>query len=154
MCFFIKHMFAVVAFFVMLPVAYAAGESGTKEEAIAFVKKAVAFAQKNGKEKAIAEFNKPQGQFIDRDLYIGALDFNGVMLANGANTKLVGKPLIDIKDTNGKFFVREEIDVAKNKGSGWVEFQWINPLSKSLERRSVYLERVDDYIILSGVFSK
>jgi signal transduction histidine kinase len=77
---------------------------------------------------------------------------NGVVLASGANAKLVGKALLDIKDVNGKQFVREEIDVAKNKGKGWVDFEWVNPVNKKIEPRSVYLERVDDYYVLSGVY--
>lgn len=134
--------------------AIAADEHATREEAVAFVKKAIAYVKQNGKEKAMAEFNNPQGQFIDRELYVAALDLNGLMLANGSNPKLVGKVLLDIKDVNGKSFVREEIDVAKTKGSGWVEFEWVNPVVKKMERRLVYLERVDDYIVLSGIYKK
>jgi signal transduction histidine kinase len=132
--------------------AVAADEHATRDEAVAFVKKAIAYIKQNGKEKAIAEFGNPQGQFIDRELYIVVLDMNGVVLASGANAKLVGKALLDIKDVNGKQFVREEIDVAKNKGKGWVDFEWVNPVNKKIEPRSVYLERVDDYYVLSGVY--
>jgi signal transduction histidine kinase len=132
----------------------AADEHATRDEAVAFVKKAIAFIKQNGKEKAMAEFNNPQGQFVDRELYIVALDLNGMVLASGANSKLVGKPLLDIKDGNGKQFVREEIEVAKSKGKGWVDFDWVNPVTKKIEPRSVYLEKVDDYIVLSGVYQK
>lgn len=132
--------------------AVAADEHATREEAVAFVKKAIAYIKQNGKEKAIAEFGNQQGQFIDRELYIVALDLNGVVLASGGNPKLAGKALLDIKDGNGKQFVREEIEVAKTKGKGWVDFEWVNPVNKKIEPRSVYLERVDDYLVLSGIY--
>jgi cytochrome c len=131
-----------------------AADSGTRDEAVAMVKKAVAYAKQNGKDKAMAEFSNPRGQFIDRDLYIAALDLTGLMLASGVNPKLIGKNLFDIKDMSGKYFVREEIDLAKSKGSGWVDFEWMNPVSQKMEHRSAYLERIDDYIILSGVYKK
>lgn len=131
-----------------------AEEHASREEAIAFVKKAIVYIKQNGKEKAMAEFSNPQGQFIDRELYIVALDMNGMVLASGANAKIIGKPLLDIKDGNGKQFVREELEVAKTKGKGWVDFDWVNPMTKKIEPRSVYLEKVDDYVVLSGVYQK
>jgi cytochrome c len=132
----------------------AAEQQATRDEAVALVKKAVSYIKQNGKEKALAEFNRPQGQFVDRELYIAALDLNGMMLAHGANARLVGKSLLDIKDVNGKAFVRTEIEVAKTKGSGWVDFEWVNPVNQKMEPRSAYLERVDDYFVLSGVYKK
>lgn len=125
----------------------------TREDAVAFVRKATDYIRVNGKDKAIAAFNNPQGPFIDRELYIVVVDLNGVVLASGANPKLAGKALLDIKDVNGKAFVREQVELAKSRGKGWVEFSWVHPVSKKLEPRSTYLERVDDYFVLSGVFN-
>jgi cytochrome c len=147
------RLFVVILFGAMLNSnAIAAGEQ-TRDDAITFVNKATDYIKQNGKDKALAEFNNPQGQFVDRELYIVALDMNGVVLASGANPKLAGKPLLDIKDQNGKAFVREQVDLAKSKGKGWVEFVWVNPVTKKMEPRSVYLERIGDYFILSGVFN-
>jgi cytochrome c len=148
-----KLIFALLAMAASVGVV-AAEQQATRDEAVALVKKAVSYIKQNGKEKALAEFNRPQGQFVDRELYIAALDLNGVMLAHGANARLVGKSLLDIKDVNGKAFVRAEIDVAKTKGSGWVDFEWVNPVNQKMEPRSAYLERVDDYFVLSGVYKK
>jgi signal transduction histidine kinase len=134
--------------------ATAADQQASKEEAVALVKKAVGYVRKNGKDKALAEFSRPQSQFVDRELYVAALDLNGVMLAHGANPKLIGKTLLDIKDVNGKAFVREQIELAKTQGSGWVEFEWVNPVSQKMEHRYTYLERIDDYFVLSGVYKK
>ena len=70
-----------------------ATEKSTRDEAVALVKKAAVYLKDNGKEKALVEFNKPDGPFVDRDLHIFADSTNGVgtNLANGANPKLVGK---------------------------------------------------------------
>lgn len=132
--------------------AAAAEERATRDEAVAFVNKAVAFVKANGKDKALAEFNDPKGKFIDRELYVVVVDLQGTVLANGANRKLVGKNLLQVKDLDGKSFVKEEIDVATGKGSGWVEFRWNNPVTNKMEMRQVYLVRQDDYLIGSGVF--
>jgi cytochrome c len=132
--------------------ATAAEERATKEEAVAFVNRAVAYVKANGKDKALAEFNEPKGKFVDRELYIVVVDLQGTVLANGANRKLVGKNLLEVKDLDGKSFVKEEIAVATGKGSGWVEFRWNNPVTSKMEMRQLYLVRNDDYLIGSGVF--
>ncbi len=127
----------------------------SKEEAMALVKRATQFAKQNGKEKAIAEFNKSTGQFVDRELYIVALDLNGILLANaGTNPKLLGKDLKDIHDIDNIYFTREELALAKGAGHGWINFKWPHPITHNLEPRSVYLERVDDYIVLAGVYTR
>lgn len=147
----LKIIFAFFALALSLG-ASAAEPRATKEEAVAMVKKAVDYLKKNGKEAAIAEFNKPKGPFVDREVYVVMMDLNGVILAHSLNPKLLGKSLIDIKDVNGKAFVREQVDVAKTKGSGWVNFQWNNPVAQKMEPRSTYLERSGDYIVISGVY--
>jgi signal transduction histidine kinase len=50
--------------------------------------------------------------------------------------------------------VREQVEIAKGKGSGWVDFEWVNPVSQKMEHRSAYLERMDDYFVLSGIYRK
>ena len=149
----IKFVFAFLALAMSFG-AQAADQRASKDEAVAMVKKAIDYLRQNGKEKAFVEFSKPQGVFVDRELYVVAEDMTGTVLAHGTNPKLIGKNLMEIKDMNGKAFVREQVEVAKTKGSGWVDFQWNNPLSQKMEPRSTYLERVGDYIVLSGVYGK
>lgn len=131
-----------------------AAEYGTHEDATAMVKKAVAYLKENGKEKAYAEFNSQKGQFKDRDLYIFVMDMNGVELANGSNAKLVGKNLIDLKDAGGKAMVKEFIDVARTKGSGWVDYAWPNPVKGTVEKKSTYVEKAGDILIGCGIYQK
>ena len=144
----------ILALCLSLSVGLAAAAEGraTKDEAVAFVNRAVAYVKANGKDKALAEFNESKGKFVDRELYIVVVDLQGTVLANGANRKLVGKNLLEVKDLDGKFFVKEEIEVATGKGSGWVEFRWNNPVTSKMEMRQLYLVRNDDYLIGSGIF--
>lgn len=129
-----------------------AQERGTKEQAMELVKKALAAIKADGKDKAMAEFNNNKGAFVDRDLYVVAVDFNGKVLAHGANARLVGKDLTEIKDADGKAFVKEQIEIAKTKGNGWMDFKFTNPVSKQIEPRSFYVQRVEDYYIGAGIF--
>jgi cytochrome c len=87
--------------------ALAAGAS--KDEAVAMVKKAVAAIKAEGADKAYAEISNPQGLFVDRDLYIVVYRIDGVVLAHGADKKLVGVDRLHDKDVDGKEFVKERV---------------------------------------------
>ena len=58
------------------------GTSSNKTELVSFVESAVAYAQKNGKDKALKEFSNKTGSFVSGDLYIYAYDFNGTNIAH------------------------------------------------------------------------
>jgi len=132
--------------------ALAAGGKGSADEAIALVKKAANYLKNNDKEKAYAEFDNNKGQFIDRDLYIFVFDMSGKTLAHGTNPRLLGKNMIDLKDADGKYFVRSFIEVANTKGKGWIDYKWTNPVSKAIEQKSSYIEKVGDVLVGCGIY--
>jgi hypothetical protein len=71
---------------------------GTAEEAKVMLKRAVA-ALKEDKTKALAMFNKGEGGFKDRDLYVYCANASdGIMTAHPT---LLGKQLRDIKGKHG-----------------------------------------------------
>ena len=126
-------------------------ERGTADEAVAMVKKAVAYLKKQGPEKAYQAFNDPQGAFRDRDLYIIVFTMDGKGLAH-LNPRLVGKPTGDIRDADGKAIFHEQRKVAMERGSGWVDYKWPNPVSGHIEAKTTYLERVGDVIVMCGIY--
>jgi cytochrome c len=133
--------------------AAARTERASAEEAVRFVKNAVAYLKKNGSKKAFADFADTRNtQFHDRDLYLFVYDFNGVNVAHGNNPKMVGKNLLELKDADGKPIIRTFIEVAGKNGSGWVEYMWPNPVTKAIEHKSSYIERVGDLIIGAGIY--
>jgi cytochrome c len=148
-----KALFAAAAISLALCGISAAAEKGSREEAVAMVKKAVAMVKTEGKQKTFAAISDPANTtFHDRDLYIYIYDFNGIALAHGNNPKMVGKSSITLKDNENKLIVKEMINVAKTKGSGWVDFKWPNPVTKTVETKAGYVEKVDDFLIGSGAY--
>lgn len=143
----------VVLAFVAL-VGAQVGQAATQAEAKGMVEKAIAYWKANGKEKAIAEFNNPKGQFVKGDLYVFANQLDGLLLANGGNPSLVGQNHLELKDPSGKLFNKECVDVVKTKGSGWVDYQWVNPVTKKVGAKTVWVQRVEgtDIYIGAGVW--
>lgn len=129
-----------------------ASEKGTAEEAMALVKKGVALIKSDGAEKAFAEFNNPKGAFVQKDLYVMCYDMAGNNKCHGSNPKLIGKNLLEIKDADGKFIVKGLIEAAQKSGKGWVDYRWPNALTKAVEPKSTYVEKVDDVLIGVGIY--
>ena len=151
-----RRLLAVLVIGCVLAVAgvAAAADAGSKDEAVALVKKAIAFIQANGADKAYAEISNPKGQFVDRDLYIVIYDMNGKCLAHGANAKMIGRDLMDNKDVDGKEFVKERVEMMKKQPSGWQDYKFRNPTSNQVEPKSMYIERVNDVIVGCGIYKK
>ena len=131
-----------------------AAEFGTAAEAEALVKKAIQVVKAEGKEKAFAEINNPKGKFVDRDLYIFVYDMDGKCVAHGFNQKMIGKELIEIKDSDGKLYVKERVEIAKTKGKGWQDYKFTDPITKKIEPKSAYVERVESLIVGCGVYKR
>lgn len=130
-----------------------AADQGSATEAEAMVQKAVAYVKANGADKAYDEFTNGSS-FKDRDLYVFVYDMTGKNLAHGANAKLVGKDLSSLKDPDGKMILPLLFAVAKSpKGKGWTEeFKFRNPVTQKLEPKVVYVERVGDTLIGTGIY--
>ncbi len=135
---------------VCLSVAHAS--NATAPEATAMVKKGVAFIKANGKEKGFAEITNKSGQFVDRDLYLAVYGMDGTVRAHGANEKMVGKNLIELKDVDGKAFVKERVEMAAAKGTFWQDYKFTNPVTKKIEPKSMYCEKLDDAVVCGGIY--
>lgn len=149
-----RTLAALAALTLLVPVASRAEEYATTKDAALMVRHAVAFLKKEGKQKAFAEFDNPKGRFTYRDLYIMVYDLNGKCVSHGAKKERIGKDFLEEKDVDGKQFVKERVEIAKRNGKGWQEYKFQNPLTKQVEQKVAYFERVDDVIVLCGAYKK
>ena len=135
------------------PAASTAPATATQAQVQAFVEKAVAFARTNDKDKALAAFTAPGGEFHDGELYIYAYDFSGKVIAHGGDPALVGKNLIEMTDPNGLPVIEDLVRLAES-GSGWLYFMWGNPLNDNrVEPKLGYVMKVDhDWFVGSGTY--
>jgi cytochrome c len=142
------------AFFCAPGLAQEKGKQGSAAEATAMVEKAIAHIKKAGRDKAFADFNNKAGPFTDRDLYVVVYDMKGKVLAHGANEKMIGKDLIDLRDNDGKYFVKERVDMmSKGPGAkGWQDYKFMNPVTRQIEPKSMYLQRHEDLIVGCGIY--
>jgi cytochrome c len=150
-----KTSLAVVALAGSLSmVALAAEEFGTAKEAEAMVTKAVAHIKSVGKEKAYQDFTDRAAGYADRDLYVVVYDLEGKVLAHGQNPKMVDKDLIDLRDPDGKAFVKERVDLARSKGKFWHDYKFTDPVSRKVLPKSTYCERLESTAVCVGIYKR
>jgi uncharacterized protein len=126
---------------------------GTRDEAVAMVHRVQDMYKKLGPEATFQAIRRKAAGTIDRDLYAYIIDLNGLVVANGAiPTMTPGTNLINYRDENGKYVMREELEVCKGPQRGWVDFRWLSPATQTVEDKSAYLERMGDYCVGVGIY--
>ena len=132
--------------------AHAAEGGATREQATAMVKKGVAFIKANGPEKGYAAVTSKSSPFKSQDLYLTVYGLDGTVLAHGANEKMVGRNLIDLKDIDGKAFIKERVEMSKAQASFWQDYKFTNPETKKIEPKSMYCERLEQTVVCGGIY--
>lgn len=128
-----------------------ADQPATPEQAEALVKKAIVYYKAKGPDVALAEFSKKEGLFSHADLYVNVYDMHGKCLAH-INGKTLGKNMIDLRDPDGKYLIRERVERAAKEGHGWQEYKFYNPASHKVEPKHMYFEKVDDLVFAAGAY--
>lgn len=149
----ICHRILIIACcFLALGQAQAASNHKSPEDAVALVKKALAFLHTHGAEKTFKEISTPGGTFSDGQLYAFVLTTDGICVAHGAYPNLIGKNLNNLRDPDGVAPIAEFIKVAnKKEGKGWVEYRWPDPVSHRIEHKRSYVERDGKWIVGVGI---
>jgi signal transduction histidine kinase len=145
-----KVVFAGIYVAVFSTAAFAqTAEYGTAEEARAMLEKAVA-AVKAGKAKALDMFNKGEGGFRDRDLYVFCANaFDGIETAHPTHR---GVKLTDVKDVNGFAAGQEMMRTATEGKINEIAYMWPRPSSDTPVQKVTFFTKIDDQICGVGYY--
>jgi len=120
---------ASAAVLTLSPIAFAQQAGGTADEAKAMLVKAVA-AVKADKAKALDMFNKGEGGFLDRDLYVfcsNVSDGKIVAVGNPNAKQLLGTDTRTLKDPTGKAFGAELLAGEQKPEGQFTEVSYMFP---------------------------
>ena len=145
---------------VLILASSALAEGATKDECVTKCKEAAQLITEKGLDAALPELNNKDGKFVWKDSYVFIMDFTGKHLTHPLRPELVGKNVVESK-VDGKFLVKEMIEVAKTKGEGWVEYMYPKPaelkkpeMERILSKKVTYIYRVpgQDIFVGAGVW--
>jgi signal transduction histidine kinase len=133
-----------------------AAQDATPAETETLVKEAIAFAKASGKDAAIKEITKIGGKFHrhNGELYVFIYDMDGKVVAHGQGAGKIGVNQMNAKDPDGVEFVKDRIKLAKTKGKGWHDYQYINPTTMKRQPKTSYIEVWNNLIFGAGIYKK
>ncbi len=156
---------AAITLAVLIGIGLATGvlAESAKDECVTLCKGAAKFIVEKGLDAARTEINNRAGKFVSKDTYVYLLDLKGTLLAHPMNPQFIGKNLLEQKDTTGKLFVQEQLEIAKTKGEGWSEYMYPTPeelkkptafKDKVSSKKLSYVYRVPgkDVVAVAGIF--
>jgi succinate dehydrogenase/fumarate reductase flavoprotein subunit len=123
------------------------------DEAKSMGEKAIAYLKEHGVEKTLAAINEPGGLFAKGELYVFAYDLNGTLIAH-PNPAIVGKNLLNEPDSKGKLFRKEIAELAKSKGNGFVDYMYLDPVTKKERLKTTYIQKIDNMIFCCGAYKR
>jgi TRAP-type uncharacterized transport system substrate-binding protein len=128
-----------------------AAEFGSRDEAIAMVRRVQERFRKDGPDATFRAINNRA--FVDRDLFPWVYRLSdGTNMANALFPAVRGKHLIDLKDQDGKFITQEWIRIATTPPyHGWSNYRWPNPVTNTDDDNAAWIERMGDYLVGVGI---
>lgn len=126
-------------------------QQGTAEEAMQLVQRAIEHRQRSSSDNFLRELTDPAKGFHDRDMYVFALDAQGVYRAFGGKPEKVGSRVQDIPGVNGQALL-EDIVAQAEVEPGWVEYDIANPVTGSIQGKMSYVVKIDDLYVGCGVY--
>ncbi|MFT3665357.1 methyl-accepting chemotaxis protein [Piscinibacter sp.] len=125
---------------------------GSADEARDLVERAVALVQREGWDEASRLMRERDQGFVDRDLYVFAVDRNGSYRLHAAKPATEGKRVHDIPGIDGDRFVADAW-ARTERGAGWIEYDILNPETGKVQPKASYVRRLDDRLVLGcGVY--
>jgi hypothetical protein len=132
------------------PLAAAPG-LGTGPQARAMLERAVT-ALKADPKAAIASFNRADGGFRDRDLYVACFDARSGIVKAHIDPKQLGVDVRTMKQPDGKTFGLTIFNAAKAGSIATVDYEYPRPGDKVHSAKRSYVTRVGGDACLVGYY--
>lgn len=127
--------------------------ASAQQECILKCQAAKAAILKDGLAAIIKKINMKDKAYVSDVTYVFVMKMDGTMLGHPYKPSLIGKNLINTKDKTGKYFFKEFVKVANEKGSGWVNYMWPKPNEEKPSPKTSYILKVNDKVFVgAGVY--
>ena len=119
------------------------------------VDEAAYLVSKEGRD-AFAILRDKRGEFNYLTTYVFVVDSKGIDLVNPAFPQHEGKNVLALKDSKGRFFIKDMIAMLAVRDSGWITYSWPKPRTTQPSDKETYVKKVkngnDVFYIGSGIY--
>lgn len=144
---------AICILLVSIPPLFAAPpQDQRQEQVISLIEEAIHYYDKVGRTQAITTFSDRDGEFSKGEFYVILTELDGTHIAH-INHGLIGRNLWNLKDLDGDYIVRGQVNAGKSdpKG-GWTSYLWTEPTSKKVKRKHTFVRIHDNIGFMSGFY--
>ena len=53
---------------------------------------------------------------------------------------------------DGKYYVKERTELARKQGEFWQDYKFVNPMTKKIQPKEMYCQRVGETAVCAGVY--
>ena len=145
----IRRSLVLLAAACALSVTAFAAESNARDQAKALGDIAAEHIKKVGLDQAAQDFKTDTARWSPKDLSVFVQDYSGVLRYHRV-PKMIGKNMMEVKDSSGKEFTKEMIASAKGKG-GFVDYEWMSAETKKVQPKTAYVRSVGSEDMFVGV---
>src|SRR4051812_46345675 len=139
--------------FLVASVAPWAADKPTESEVQQLTLKAAALVKDKGVDAARDSFNT-EGEFKYGEVYVNVMSDKGIRLIYPPTPAVVNVDVLEAQDVDGKFLIKDILEVARTKGDGWTQYRWTNPTTKKIAEKMTYVKSVPEReaVVYVGVY--
>lgn len=104
---------------------------------------------------AFSAFNDPAGPFMYAETYVFVINDKGIEVVDPPSPEYVGKDILGLTDSDGRFMVKDILEKATEKGR-WSKYTWPRPGSMKPSLKDTYVRKVTAggqvYFVGSGIY--
>jgi hypothetical protein len=121
------------------------------EEAKEMAEAAARHIQDVGIDQARKDFQDPSSRWIDRDLYVLAINDDYIAEVQVARPELIGENVYDFQDSQGKYTARE---IVQTKDRRWLSYVSPHPITGEPAEKKAYAVRVGSMVVSVGAYAQ
>lgn len=105
---------------------------------------------------AFKELKDPLGDYNFLTTYVFVIDSRGNAIINPAFPGFEGQNVLNLKDAQGKYFIKDMINSLEKVDTAWIDYLWPKPRQMSPSKKTTYVKKIvmnnEVYYIGSGIY--
>ncbi|TAK94649.1 MAG: methyl-accepting chemotaxis protein [Aquabacterium sp.] len=123
---------------------------GSADEAQALMQKAAELIVQSSEAAALPSLNDPNGDFVDRDLFVFGVNREGIQTFNSREPDEAGHPMPVLTTSDG-YLLTEALWRAADEGRDWVAYESCHPETLEMMPKIACVQKVNANLIVCSV---
>jgi cytochrome c len=142
-----------VAYLLSAPATPWAADRPSQSDAQQIAMKAAALVKERGIDASRPVF-AADGEFKYGEIYVNVVSDKGIRLIYPPAPAGEGADVLEAQDVDGKYLIKDIIELAKTKGEGWTQYRWTNPETKKIAEKVTFVKAVPERgaVVYVGIY--